>query len=73
MLFIVTFNLYLNFLIFAEKIFQSDPNLKIPNVSDMTREERFLNSVKRSVYLQKKFFQKNSWEMASPEGVMVTR
>jgi len=56
-----------------EKIFQSDPNLKIPNVSDMTREERFLNSVKRSVYLTKKFFQKNSWEMASPEGVMVTR
>jgi len=48
-----------------EKLFKEDKHVKVPNVGNMTREERFVECVKRSTYFFKNFLTKNGWDYKS--------
>ena len=50
---------------FLEKLFKEDKHVKVPNVGNMTREERFVECVKRSTYFFKNFLTKNGWDYKS--------
>lgn len=50
---------------FIEKLFKEDKHVKVPDVGNMSREERFVECVKRSTYFYKHFLNKNGWDYKS--------
>lgn len=49
----------------VENLFKNDKQVQVPYMGNMTREERFVNAVKRSVYFYKHFLNRNGWDYKS--------